>query len=180
MTLLALNKLWGLYLKREYLLEIAARLGSDVPFFLTWGMALIKGRGEKVVPLPSTPIPWFVILIPVMEEVPEKTKSAYSRLNKKYFTEGQYVSEVMQSWSIDYRIHPEKLFNVFDEIAFETYPELDKYWKKFEEAGAGNIHLAGSGPSLFAPFDNQIQAEDVSRQLKETGLNSLVVPALTT
>ena len=180
MTLLALNRLWRLRLKREDLLQLAARLGSDVPFFLTWGMALVKGRGEIVVPLPSTPIPWFVILIPPLEAVPEKTKSAYSRLKKKNFTEGQYMSKVMQSWSIDYHISPEKLFNVFDEIAFEAFPELDKYWRNFEEAGAGNIHLAGSGPSLFAPFNDQIHAEETSRRLTDAGLRSLVVSALTT
>ena len=180
MTLLALNKLWRLRLKREDLLQLAARLGSDVPFFLTWGMSLVKGRGEIVVPLPSTPIPWFVILIPPLEEMPEKTKNAYSRLKNRNFTQGQYMSEVMQSWSIDYHILPEKLFNVFDEIAFEAFPELEKYWNKFEEAGTGNIHLAGSGPSLFAPFDDQIHAEDVRRRLTEAGLSSLVVSALAT
>ena len=178
MTLLALNKLWRLRLKREDLLQMATRLGSDTPFFLNWGMALVKGRGEKVVPLPSTPIPWFVILIPSLEEITEKTKSAYSRLKKDNFTEGQYMSEVMQTWSIDYNIRPEKLFNVFDAIAFETYPEIEKYWRKFEEAGAVNIHLAGSGPSLFAPFDNQLHARDINRRLTEAGLNSFVVSAL--
>jgi 4-diphosphocytidyl-2-C-methyl-D-erythritol kinase len=180
MTLLALNRLWRLRLKRENLLQLAARLGSDVPFFLEWGMALVKGRGEIVVPLPSTPIPWFVILVPPLEEMPEKTKSAYSRLKKNNFTEGQYMSEVMQSWSIDYRIHPKKLFNVFDEIAFEAFPQLEEYRRKFEEAGAGNIHLAGSGPSLFAPFDDQMQAADTGRRLTEAGLSSFVVSALTT
>ncbi|MEJ2739436.1 MAG: hypothetical protein P8105_06380, partial [Dehalococcoidia bacterium] len=95
-------------------------------------------------------------------------------------TEGQYMSEVMQSWSIDYRISPEKLFNVFDGIAFEAFPELEKYWRKFEEAGVSNIHLAGSGPSLFAPFDDQMHAEDAGRRLAEAGLNPLVVSALTT
>lgn len=177
-SLLALNRLWNLHIKLPDLLQLGAQLGSDVPFFLRRGMALVKGRGEQVIPLPGIPFPWFVLLLPESLEIPEKTKKLYTRLNEQYFTQGQYTSEVMQSWSIDYSIEPDKLFNVFDSVAFEVFPGLEDCWLKFKESGADNIHLAGSGPSLFAPFDNQVQAKDVSRQLTEKGLNSLVVSAI--
>jgi 4-diphosphocytidyl-2-C-methyl-D-erythritol kinase len=177
-ALLALNRLWNLHVKLPDLLRLGAQLGSDVPFFLHRGMALVKGRGEQVIPLPSVPIPWFVVLLPALPEMPGKTKNLYARLKERHFTHGQYTSDVMQSWSIDYRIDPGKLFNVFDEVAFDVFPELEDYWLKFKEAGADNIHLAGSGPSIFAPFDDQIQAGDVNRQLADRGLTSYVVSAI--
>lgn len=177
-ALLALNKLWNLHIKLTDLLQLGAQLGSDVPFFLHRGMALVKGRGEQVIPLPSVPIPWFVVLLPALPEIPGKTKKLYARLNEKHFTHGQYTSEVMQSWSIDYHIDPGKLFNVFDAFAFDVFPELEDYWLKFKEAGADNIHLAGSGPSLFAPFVDQIQAGNVKRRLTDMGLISHVVSAI--
>ena len=54
-TLLGLNRLWGLHLARDELEELAAQLGSDVPFFLAGGAALAEGRGERITPLPSPP-----------------------------------------------------------------------------------------------------------------------------
>jgi 4-diphosphocytidyl-2-C-methyl-D-erythritol kinase len=177
-TLMALNKLWNLHIKQEELLHLAAQLGSDVPFFFRRGMALVKGRGERVIPLPTTPIPWFVVLSPTISEIPAKTKKLYAQLKEQHFTQGQYTSEIMQSWSIDYHIDPRKLFNVFDSVAFEIFPELERYWSMFKDAGADNIHLAGSGPSLFAPFDDQMKAGDVHRRLEAGGLRSYVVSAI--
>ncbi len=51
-TLKGLNQLWGLGLSPEKLRELAAKLGSDVPFFLNGGTALMEGRGEIITPLP--------------------------------------------------------------------------------------------------------------------------------
>ena len=49
-TLLACDHLWGLGTPRQALLELAAQLGSDVPFALVGGTALGGGRGEMVTP----------------------------------------------------------------------------------------------------------------------------------
>jgi len=54
-TLVGLNRLWELNLPPQRLMELAANLGSDVPFFLCGGTALAKGRGEKVIPPPPAP-----------------------------------------------------------------------------------------------------------------------------
>src|SRR4030043_1892880 len=53
-TLSALNRLWNLKLTISDLIEPAARLGSDVPFFIYGGTALIEGRGERVMPLAAS------------------------------------------------------------------------------------------------------------------------------
>ena len=51
-TLRGLRRLWGLDLDADALRELAAQLGSDVPFFVTGGAALAEGRGERLTPLP--------------------------------------------------------------------------------------------------------------------------------
>ena len=46
-TLLALNELWGLGLPLSELVHLASKLGSDVPFFIHKGTALVEGKGRK-------------------------------------------------------------------------------------------------------------------------------------
>ena len=61
-ALLACDHLWGLRTPREELLELAAELGSDVPFALVGGTALGTGRGELVTPLMTRGEYWWVVL----------------------------------------------------------------------------------------------------------------------
>ncbi|MDP2675876.1 MAG: 4-(cytidine 5'-diphospho)-2-C-methyl-D-erythritol kinase, partial [Dehalococcoidia bacterium] len=63
-TLRGLDELWGLGLGGEKLAEMAAGLGSDVPFFLAGGTALAEGRGERVTPLLDATQSWLVLLAP--------------------------------------------------------------------------------------------------------------------
>ncbi|MFT3819611.1 MAG: 4-(cytidine 5'-diphospho)-2-C-methyl-D-erythritol kinase [Rubrivivax sp.] len=62
-TLLGLNRLWGLRWPRQRLLELAATLGADVPFFVGGGNAFVEGIGEKLTPL-ALPRAWYAVLKP--------------------------------------------------------------------------------------------------------------------
>jgi 4-diphosphocytidyl-2-C-methyl-D-erythritol kinase len=177
-TLLALNRLWKLKLKSSDLVSLAARLGSDVPFFIHGGAALIQGRGEKVSPLADTVPGWFVLLIPPLPKIPRKTEQLYSRLNVRHFTGGQFFYGVFRTWSQDMQVVPSLFFNVFDKVAFDAFPGLEDYWKRFEEAGAKNIHLAGSGPALFAPADDESRAKEIHRRLRQQKLEGYAVSTI--
>lgn len=177
-TLLALNQLWNLRLKTEKLVELAARLGSDVPFFIHMGMALIKGRGEQVIPLPATQPKWFVLLLPSLPAMVEKTKQLYDRLSEDNFTDGRFISKAMESWSVSSEIKSSLMFNVFDSIAFDAFPGLEDYWKSFEQAGATDIHLAGSGPALFSPVDSEAAAKELHQCLLHRGHNACFVSTI--
>ncbi|MBM4446726.1 MAG: 4-(cytidine 5'-diphospho)-2-C-methyl-D-erythritol kinase [Chloroflexi bacterium] len=177
-TLLALNKLWGLKLTTSALVELAARLGSDAPFFIHGGAALIEGRGEKVTPL-AAPVPsWFVLLIPPLPKISRKTQQLYSRLDARHFTGGQFVYRAFRMWSQDRQIAPSLLFNVFDKVAFDAFLGLKDYWKRFETVGAKDIHLAGSGPALFAPVDSEAQAKEMQRRLRRQKLEGYAVSTI--
>ena len=90
-TLVGLNQLWELNLSLDKLTEPAAKLGSDVAFFLYGGTALAKGRGEQITPLPPAPEHWLVLLKPAIKPVPSKTAQLYSRLNPSHYTSGQHT-----------------------------------------------------------------------------------------
>jgi 4-diphosphocytidyl-2-C-methyl-D-erythritol kinase len=178
-TLLALNRLWELKLTTSDLVELAARLGSDVPFFIYGGAAWMEGRGEKVTPLPVSAASWFVLLIPPLPKIPDKTKQLYSRLDSGHFTNGHLVDIAVKSWSEDKQIATSLLFNVFDKVAFDAFPGIKAYWERFVEAGATDIHLAGSGPALFAPIDSESKAKEIHLRLSQQKLEGYAVSTVT-
>jgi len=173
-TLIALNRLWGLNLSHSELAGLATRLGSDVPFFIYGSTALVEGRGEKVTPLDALPTIWLVLLIPPFTGMPDKTRRLFSLLKPEHYTSGEFVSKALESQRKQGGIAPSLMFNTFDKIAFETFPSLEYYWNAFQEVGATYIHLVGSGPCLFSAADNRSHAEAIATSLTKKGLKAFV------
>lgn len=171
-TLLALNELWGLKLSVADLTSLAAGLGSDVPFFIRGGTALVEGRGERVTPLPALKPLWLVVVVPPHFGMPEKTRHLYSLLRPEHYTTGEAVSRALQILNAKGEIPPSLMYNTFDTVAFQAFPGLEHYWRTFHQAAAGHIHLAGSGPALFAVVKDHSRAEGLAASLAERGLKA--------
>ena len=150
-ALRALNETWGLGLSIGELEALAARLGSDVPFFLHNGTAMAQGRGERVRPLPPIDTQWLVVLSPDIR-VANKTAALYGMLDRSVYTRGALTRKLEARIRGGGDAPPQFLFNVFDTVAPSAYPGIDRYRGTLEALGAREIHLAGSGPSLFAPM----------------------------
>jgi 4-diphosphocytidyl-2-C-methyl-D-erythritol kinase len=169
-TLLALNELWELGLSLPELVQLASELGSDVPFFIYKGTALVEGKGEKVTPLPSLPSTFFVLLVPPLPKIPGKTRRMYDNLSIAHYTQGRFVRRALSSLRQGKMIDHSLMFNVFEEITFAVVPGLDKYRKTLEEDGAAETHLAGCGPCLFTFFSTEEEARELSSRLIKQGL----------
>ncbi len=178
-TLTGLNELWNLRLTTSELILLAAKLGSDVPFFICKGTALVEGRGEKITPLlPTESSQCFVLLVPPLSGLPEKTKLMYSKLNDQHFSQGQYVDRALEFWNNKQEILASLLFNTFDSVVIDVFPGLKVYWNHFELAGASNIHVVGSGPSLFTQTNTEEQARKISTCLVSLGMKAFVVSSI--
>ncbi|MBI4758138.1 MAG: 4-(cytidine 5'-diphospho)-2-C-methyl-D-erythritol kinase, partial [Chloroflexi bacterium] len=94
-ALLGLNALWRLGLGQDRLAELASRLGSDVPFFLTGGTALVQGRGERVTPLPRPAPSWLVLAVPPVD-VSAKTRTLYEALARGDYTDGSATRRMVE------------------------------------------------------------------------------------
>ena len=173
-TLLALNELWELRLSLPELVQLASELGSDVPFFIHKGTALVEGKGGKVTPLPSLPATCFVLLVPPLPKISGKTKQMYGKLNAAHYTEGRFIQHALSSLRQGKAIGHSLMFNVFEKVAFGLFPGLAKYRKALEEAGAPGVYLAGSGPCLFTFFSEEKQAKVISLNLIGQGLECYV------
>ncbi len=165
-ALTGLNLLWELGLSKRELANMAAELGSDVPFFLYGGTAMVQGRGQRVRPLPPAGLKWVVVLSPAID-VPDKTATLYARLSPTDFSPGDLTRKLEARIRGSGDVPPDLLFNAFDDVARDAFPGLDDYWKTFLALGAREVHLAGSGPSLYAPVSGREQGAALALTLQD-------------
>jgi 4-diphosphocytidyl-2-C-methyl-D-erythritol kinase len=177
-TLVGLNRFWGLGCSLGELAKFAEKLGSDIPFFISGGTALVQGRGESVSPLPSLPSMWVVLLMPEVPRTIGKTGKLYASLKPGYFTDGQATDKLVMMLAKGEEINPSSLFNVFEKVAYDKFEGLYKYRDELIEAGADNVHLAGSGPTLFAMVKDKAKAGEICNKLKERSLKACSVKTL--
>ena len=177
-TLNALNVLWNLNLSHGNLMAMASELGSDVPFFIHGGTALVYGRGELIRRLNTNDLWKMVILSPPID-IPGKTARLYSKLSQEYFTKGLLTRKLESRILGGGDLPPQLLFNVFESVAFEAFTELKHYWDTFHYAGAREIHLVGSGPSMFAPVMSESEGVKLQSALRHVyGWTAYLVDAI--
>jgi 4-diphosphocytidyl-2-C-methyl-D-erythritol kinase len=177
-TLVGLNHLLHTELLPGDLYHLAEQLGSDVPFFLTGGTALVSGRGEKVSPLPSLPHHWVILLVPPEMETPGKTEKMYSLLKPIYFTSGLITDSFISSLTLGKMKTLPELYNVFDEVAGEMFERIEWHKEQFYLAGAKSVNMAGSGPVLFSLEEDESRAEQITQRLSERGLKAILTHTL--
>ena len=163
-TLIALNLMWGLNLNSDKLISLAQSIGSDVPFFISRGTALITGKGEIVERL-SDIKPMVFLLLHNETILPNKTYSMYKAISKNEYTSGQISHEIASIINSCKEIQSVKLFNCFDKIAPNQFPTYKKYSKSLEQLGVHEYHLAGSGPTIMVPTTTRAIAKQIKFSL---------------
>lgn len=169
-TLLALNSLWNLNLSHQALGEKAAKLGSDVPFFLAGKAAWCHGRGEKTLPSDWQCGLSILVIKPVFGL---STASVYSRLKIPISPMKQEAASNGFSGSSLEELN-EVLFNRLQAPAFEMEPDLALLFEEFKKAGAKKPILCGSGSAIFALFENDERALETARSLWNGASRNLI------
>lgn len=177
-TLRGLNRLWDLGLSLSELVGLASQLGSDVAFFLYGGTALAEGRGEIVIPLPPFPHMWVVLIVPPVPRLPGKTERLYSSLEVNHYTNGQITESLAETLRESREFTPSLLFNTFENVAFKPLSKISVYRNQAMKVGATNIHLAGSGPTLFTLLPNRDKAEDLYIRLQHQRMEPYLTETL--
>ena len=163
-TLLALNTMWRLNLTPSTLISLAESLGSDVPFFLSKGTALISGKGEQIEQLPDIE-PTFFLLLDYNIKFPNKTHSMYKSISPAEYTNGELTNKLAKTIKTSGKVAPIHMFNCFDQIATQKFPEFNKYSKLLSKLGLSAYHLAGSGPTMMLPIHTRAQGEKIKFRL---------------
>ncbi len=177
-ALRGLNELWRLDCDDARLAGMGAEIGSDVAFFISGGTALAEGRGERVTPLPDIPSVWLVLLVPPLS-LPDKTKRMYAALTPADFTDGARTDDLLRRRHRGLPIADSDLYNAFQRVAYAVFEELSVYRDALMAAGARRVHLAGSGPTLFALGPDEAAARAMHERLHLPAAQALVVRTLT-
>ena len=166
-VLLALNALWETRLPHERLTELAATLGSDVPYFLTGGTALIAGRGERVAELPDAQPLWLVLARPPINV---STAAVYRALSPSEYASADDSRAIAQAIKQGAPLPFDHLSNSLEAPVLRDYPQIAATREALLASGAPLVRMSGSGPTLYAPFG---ALEDASRVYTESGSRGL-------
>ena len=169
-TLRAMNRLFGKMFTERALFEMAAMLGSDVPYCLYGKTALCEGRGEIITKLPDT-VRLNVVVATANEHV--STPTAYGKLDEMYSSfdgsvnscGGEHYKELVLSLE-NGRFSSKSLFNIFEKAVLPACPKASLIKERMYELGASAALMSGSGPSVFGIFESEKTANSACEALR--------------
>jgi len=140
------------------LMEIAASLGADVPFFLHGGRALGVNKGDEIYPLADVLKQYLLIVSPREIQVP--TPDAYRWLKAKplTLTNSAVNPKLFEFCALCWSAQGSGLSNDFERSVFRRHPRLDQIKRDLLHRGAAEASLAGSGSAVFGVFPSPAMA----------------------
>lgn len=170
-TLMGLNSLYGNIVGTDELNKIAAKIGSDVPFFLVGGTALVSGFGEHVELLPLLPKIQIAIVKPSFGI---STRWAYNRLDEMRsagVAQNTDKSEKMVDLirSNDYEHLYNYMHNDLELPSIEAHPKIAEIKSAMMNTGAAASLMCGSGSAVFGVYPNGLDSADVTDALGKFG-----------
>ncbi len=164
-VLRALNRYYGEPLSIFALAEVGAQVGSDVPFCVVGGTAMVEGRGERLRKLPDMPDCCFVICRP---DFTCSTPELYRKLDER--TIGKRPDHPAMESAIlagDLLKVAQNIYNVFDPVVTENHLEINYIKSIFNTYGAIGQQLTGSGSAVFAMVPDFERCAVICSMLRE-------------
>ena len=151
-VLRALNRYYDMPLSLPALAELGAQVGSDVPFCVLCGTAMVEGRGERIRRLPDIPDCIFVVCKP---EVSISTPELYQKLDSRTIgkrPEQQAMESALLAGDLEKVVT--NVYNVFDPVVTEEHLELNYIKSIMNAYGAVGMQMTGSGSAVFGICSN--------------------------
>ena len=176
-----LPPLLGIHVAEGELLKVALSLGSDVPFFLyNTPFALVRGRGEEVIPLHHRPRRFLVLLFP---SFPVSTSWAYRKWDEEVgnLKHGAFQRE----WTLERFLQDGKdemieqvIWNDFEGLVFRYYPVLRMYQEMLLELGCQKAFMTGSGSTLVGTVESAEKGKEIVEKLGQKGIKATLTSTL--
>ncbi|MFS0725082.1 4-(cytidine 5'-diphospho)-2-C-methyl-D-erythritol kinase [Paenibacillus sp. 1P07SE] len=176
-ALRGLNRLWGLQIPLDELSRLGAELGSDVPFCVTGGTAIARGRGEQLEQISGPPQCWVILAKPPINV---STADVYGRfrLNQvERHPSTQAMAAELAAGSFSGMC--QQLGNVLESVTLKLYPEVEQLKESMCKLGAEGVLMSGSGPTVFGLVSRESKVARIYNGLRGFCKEVYVVRMLT-
>ncbi len=152
-------EVWGIDAPTSRLHEVCLELGSDVPYFLVGGAALVEGRGERITPLVVRDAMHVVVAMPPVHVA---TGWAYAQLERPFLAGEPFraLIEELRAGRLTLLEFCGHVENDFQRVVERHHPEVAAARRRLLELGASSALMTGSGSAVFGTFAS---GEDAAR-----------------
>ncbi|MBR3628140.1 MAG: 4-(cytidine 5'-diphospho)-2-C-methyl-D-erythritol kinase [Elusimicrobia bacterium] len=168
-TILALNKIWKVNDDMKNLEILGSKLGADVPFFMSGGVAKISGIGDIVEKINTNLSLDFILVKP---NFGVSTPYAYSKV-KFPLTNIRKIDNIindLEKGVFDFESAKDLFFNRFEDFIFDEYQEIKQIRKVLEELGCASL-MSGSGATVFGLVHDKKNIDFILNELKKYSWN---------
>ena len=179
-ALVVANAAWGVGYSNAELAELAAQLGSDVPFFLAGQSAVCRGRGERIEPLADLPRLDVVVVAP---RVGVSTAAAFQTLNAAHWNpSGDAPASRLPQLLADWRRGAldragQRMTNSLQDVAWQLCPAIKRVGMAFAALGCYAHQLTGSGSAYFGVMRSARHARRAASILSSADLGTVFATA---
>lgn len=167
-VLFGMNKMFGLGLSKQELMDRGVKLGADVPYCIMRGTVLAEGIGEELTVLPAMPKCTVLVAKP---GISVSTKMVYEALDSKEIVKHPDIDALLAGLEKgSLREVAASMGNVLEDVTIPMYPVIEDIKNVMKEEGALNAMMSGSGPTVFGLFENKAQARKAQEKIREKAL----------
>ena len=167
-VLFGMNRLFGLKLSRQELMDRGVKLGADVPYCIMRGTVLAEGIGEELKKLPAMPKCTVLIAKP---PISVSTKVVYEALDACEIVRHPDIDGLMEALEKEnLQEVAAHMGNVLEDVTIPMHPEIAEIKQVMKDCGALNAMMSGSGPTVFGLFENKMAARKAQRVIREKEL----------
>ena len=167
-VLFGMNRLFGLRLTQQELMDRGVKLGADVPYCIMRGTVLAEGIGEELSVLPAMPKCTVLIAKP---PISVSTKMVYEALDSKEIVEHPDIDGILEGLRKgDLHKVADSMGNVLEDVTIPMHPVIADIKQVMQDCGAIGAMMSGSGPTVFGLFENRASAREAQKMIRDKGL----------
>lgn len=173
-VLYGMNKMYGLKLSMQELMDRGVKLGADVPYCIMRGTALAEGIGEKLTKLPTMPKCHILIAKPPINV---STKFVYENLHANDLKPEDHPQvdaqlEALKEGNLEKLVA--HMGNVLERVTVPEYPVINEIKELMRANGALGAMMSGSGPTVFGIFTEYAKAKAAYQAIEKSGLSKQI------
>lgn len=160
-----MNKLFEINASNKELMELGLKLGADVPYCIQGGTALCEGIGEIITPLKSFKDKIIVLVKPSFGVSTKEVYKGFDMEKVRKHPETEVLIDAMEKDDLRYIAY--NMRNLLENVTLKKHKVLINLKEEMNKYGAINSMMSGSGPTVFAFFDDMLKAQRCFEKMKE-------------